>query len=151
MLYRKATIKDIPAIIAMLAADILGRQREEYSEPLPSSYYEAFARIDSDANQELIVVENNEKEIIGTFQLTFIPYLNYRGGIRAQVESVHVREDQRGKGLGKQLFEWAIHRAREKGAHILQLTSDKRRPDAIRFYQKLGFTASHEGLKMHLK
>jgi len=151
MLYRKATRTDIPAIIAMLADDHLGKLREEYRDPLPSSYYEAFEQIDSDPNQELIVVENEGKEIIGTLQLTFIAYLNYRGGTRAQVESVHVREDHRGKGLGKQLFEWTINRAREKGAHLLQLTSDKRRPDAIRFYQNLGFVASHEGMKMHLR
>jgi GNAT superfamily N-acetyltransferase len=96
-------------------------------------------------------VTNDHKEIVGTLQLTFIPYLTYRGGIRAQIEAVRVREDMRGKGLGEQLFRWAIDRARERGVHLVQLTTDKRRPDALRFYEKLGFKASHEGMKLHFE
>jgi GNAT superfamily N-acetyltransferase len=80
-------------------------------------------------------------------QITFIQYLTHQGNTRAQVESVRVRDDQRGKGIGEKMFQWAIHRAKEKGAQLVQLTSDKKRPDAVRFYEKLGFTASHEGLK----
>jgi len=92
---------------------------------------------------------NFDKSIIGTLQLSFIQYLTYQGGIRAQVEAVRVREDKRGNGLGEKLFKWAIHRASEKGAHLLQLTTDKRRPEAINFYEKLGFSSSHEGMKLH--
>ena len=130
----------------MLANDPLGALREDLQHP--EKYQQAFELIDKDDNQELIVVENEGGEVIGTFQLTFIQYLTHQGGIRAQVESVRVRDDQRGKGIGEQMFQWAIHRAKQKGAHLVQLTSDKKRLDAIRFYERLGFTASHEGMKL---
>jgi len=149
MRFREAKRKDIPFIVQMLANDQLGQLRERYEDPLPKEYYEAFNKISADLNQELIVVENDQEEIIGTLQLSFIQYLTYQGGIRAQIEAVRIREDLRGKGLGRAMFEWAIQRARERNAHILQLTSDKQRPDAIRFYEKLGFRASHEGMKIH--
>lgn len=150
MKFRKATRQDVPSIIQLLANDALGQARERYADPLPETYYDAFERIDTDPNQELIVVEGNENEIIGTLQLSFIPYLTYQGGIRAQIEAVRIREDKRGEGLGQEMFEWAIGRARERNAHLLQLTTDKQRPDAIRFYEKLGFKASHEGMKLNL-
>lgn len=149
MKFRKATSSDVPFIVAMLADDPLGKQREAYSDPLPQSYYDAFERIDRDENQELMVVET-EDGIIGTLQLSFIPYLTYQGGTRAQIEAVRIRSDQRGKGLGATFFHWAIERAKARKAHVLQLTTDKKRPDALRFYEKLGFVASHEGMKMHL-
>ena len=95
-------------------------------------------------------MEEQYGRIIGTLQLSFISYLTYRGGIRAQIEAVRVHKEHRGKGLGKQLFEWAIHRAKEKGAHLVKLTTDKKRPEALQFYEQLGFTASHEGMKLHL-
>ena len=117
--------------------------------PLPEKYYDAFDKISEDSNQELIVVENEKDEIIGTLQLSFIQYLTYQGGIRAQIEAVRVREDLRGEGLGQKLFEWAIERAKERNAHLLQLTTDKERSEAIRFYEKLGFKATHEGMKIH--
>ena len=151
LLFRKATKTDVPLIVAMLANDELGKKREDYRDPLPDRYYLAFEKIDRDNNQELMVVENADGEVIGTLQLSFIPYLTYQGGTRAQIEAVRIREDQRGKGLGTHFFEWAIARAREKGAHVLQLTSDKQRPEAIRFYENLGFKASHEGMKLHFK
>jgi GNAT superfamily N-acetyltransferase len=112
-------------------------------------YYKAFEAIDKDPNQELIVVENEAKDIIGCLQLSFIQYLTYRGGIRAQIEAVRIHENQRGKGLGKELFLWAIQRAKERGAHLLQLTTDKKRPEAIQFYEALGFVSSHEGMKLY--
>lgn len=149
MIIRPATSEDLPFIVQMLAQDPLGAKREDFRLPLPDSYLEAFARIVADPNQELMVVASGE-EVWGTFQLSFIPYLTYRGGVRAQIEAVRIREDQRGQGLGETMFRWAIDRAREKGAHVLQLTTDKQRPDALRFYQKLGFVASHEGMKLHL-
>lgn len=150
MKFRKAIGSDITAIIEMLADDDLGRTRENLQTPLPSEYKDAFECINADPNQELIVVEDEHSEIIGTFQLSFIQYLTYRGGIRAQIEAVRIRKDKRGLGLGKLMFEWAISRAKEKNAHLLQLTTDKKRPDAIRFYEELGFKATHEGMKLHL-
>ncbi|MEM6804191.1 MAG: GNAT family N-acetyltransferase [Bacteroidota bacterium] len=149
MKFRKAKKEDVTAIVAMLANDKLGKLREDYRQPLPDSYYQAFEAIYGDPNQELMVVINEAEEVIGTLQLSFIPYLTYQGGIRAQIEAVRIREDMRGEGMGEKLFRWAIERAREKGAHVLQLTTDKKRPDAKRFYEKLGFKASHEGMKLH--
>lgn len=150
MTFRPATPIDIESIVAMLADDELGKTRENYQKPLPKEYLEAYDRIAADPNQELVVLENELAEVIGTLQLSFIPYLTYRGGIRAQIEAVRIRKDQRGQGIGKLMFEWAIQRARERRAHVVQLTTDKQRPLAIRFYTDLGFTASHEGMKLHL-
>lgn len=147
---RTATLEDVPFIVEMLANDPLGKQREDYRLPLPESYLSAFERIASDPYQELMVVESEEGEVVGTLQLTIIQYLTYQGGVRAQIEAVRIREDQRGMGLGEQLFEWAIGRANEKGAHVLQLTTDKQRPQALKFYEKLGFKATHEGMKLKL-
>ena len=147
--FRRAKLEDLEDIIAMLANDKLGQLREDFQIPLPSKYIEAFKHIDSDPNQELTIIEDEENEIIGTLQLTFIPYLTYQGGVRAQIEAVRIKEDYRGQGLGEQLFRWAINRAEEKGAHLLQLTTDKKRPEAIKFYEKLGFKATHEGMKLH--
>ena len=150
MTFRKAAEHDLSAIVAMIADDKLGKTRENFQVPLPKEYTDAFQRIDADENEELIVVENNAGEIVGTLQLSFLQYLTYQGGIRAQIEAVRVRKDQRGKGLGKELFHWAIERAKSKNAHVLQLTTDKKRPEAIGFYEDLGFVASHEGMKLHL-
>lgn len=147
--FRKATEKDIKDIVAMLANDALGNQRENFKFPIPVSYQKAFESIEADPNQELIVIENENDEIVGTLQLSFIQYLTYQGGIRAQIEAVRIRKDQRGKGFGTKMFEWAIARAKSRGAHVLQLTSDKKRPQAINFYESLGFVATHEGMKLH--
>lgn len=149
MLIRSATADDVSAIVAMLANDKLGQIREDYREPLPDSYLKAFARIAADSNQHLVVLEN-EEQVIGTLQLTFIPYLTYQGGVRAQIEAVRIHADFRGQGLGERLFRWAIEQAESTGAHVVQLTTDKKRPEAVRFYEKLGFKASHEGMKLHL-
>ena len=150
--FRKATKVDVPFIVKMLANDKLGKLREKYQEPLSETYYTAFEIINSDQNQELMVVENeNDPEIAGTFQLTFIPYLSYQGRSRVQIENVMVRNDLQGKGIGQKMFEWAIKRAKERNAHLLQLTSDKQRPRAIKFYEDLGFVPSHEGMKLHFK
>ncbi|MGD1892808.1 MAG: GNAT family N-acetyltransferase [Cyclobacteriaceae bacterium] len=148
MEFRAATRKDVKAIVGMLADDELGSQRENFTDPLPDSYYSAFENISRDPNQELIVVED-QGEIIGTLQLSFIQYLTYQGGIRAQIEAVRIKRDRRGQGLGEQMFRWAIDRTRERGAHLLQLTTDKQRPEAIKFYEKLGFVATHKGMKLH--
>jgi len=147
--FKKATEKDVPEIVAMIADDELGKTRENYKIPLPVDYLKAFEKINSDKNQELIVVEDENFEIIGTLQLSFIQYLTYQGGIRAQIEAVRIRKNKRGLGIGKKMFEWAIHRAKDRNAHLLQLTTDKKRSKAIKFYEDLGFKATHEGMKMH--
>ena len=147
---RKAKREDVPAIVSMLAQDKLGAKRERFKDPLPDDYYNAFQTIQNDSNQNLVVLVDEKDEVIGTLQLTLIPYLTYQGGIRAQIEAVRIRSDQRGKGMGALLFGWAINTAREKGAHVVQLTTDKQRPEALHFYEKLGFVASHEGMKLHL-
>lgn len=149
LVFRKAVAVDVPGLVHLLADDALGRTREADIVPLPTSYYRAFEAIDQDANNELIVVEL-EGELVGMLQLTFIPYLTYQGSWRAQIEGVRVAARHRSAGIGRCLFEWAIERARARGCHLVQLTSDKARPEAIRFYEALGFTPSHEGLKLHL-
>ena len=148
--FRRATREDVPAIVALLAADPLGAKRESYASPLPASYYAAFEAIDRDPNNELVVGEIEDR-VVAVLQMTFIPYLTYRGGRRALIEGVRVASEIRSRGIGRTLFEWAIERARERGCHMVQLTSDKARPDAIRFYESLGFVASHEGLKLILE
>ncbi|MHB0756611.1 N-acetyltransferase family protein [Polaribacter sp. M15] len=149
MNYRKATEKDLTAIVKMMADDVLGKKRENFNTPLPNSYMNAFKNIEADKNQELIVLENKKLEIIGTLQISYLQYISYCGGIRAQIENVFIRADQRGLGIGKKMFEWAINRAKEKNAHMVQLTSNKERPRAIKFYENLGFKATHEGMKLH--
>lgn len=148
--FRPATRDDLPAIVKLLADDPLGARREAYGEPLQASYYASFAAIERDPNNELVVVAGEGNRVIGVLQMTFIPCITYRGGWRALVEGVRVAAPLRSGGVGRQLFLWAIQRAKERGCHLLQLTSDKARPDAIRFYESLGFVASHEGMKMHL-
>ncbi len=150
MKIRRAKRDDVAEIVNMLASDQLGKLREDFQEPLPANYYKAFEYIDGDINQELIVIENEENAIIGTLQLTFVQYLTYQGGMRAQIEAVRIREDYRGKGIGEKLFKWAINKSKEKGVHLVQLTTDKKRKGALEFYEKLGFTASHEGMKLHI-
>jgi len=145
--FRDALRADLPDIVRMLADDVLGAQREEYVAPLPDCYYAAFEAIGRDPNNELVVVEVTGK-VVGVLQLTYIPYLTYRGSWRALIEGVRVDQSMRSSGVGRKLLEWAIERARKRGCHLVQLTSDKERPDAIRFYESLGFVASHEGLKL---
>lgn len=151
MKFRKANINDVAIIVEMIADDELGKKRENFQIPLPNEYLNAFEKINSDINQELIVVENENTKIIGTFHLSFIQYLTYQGGIRAQIEAVRIKKDKRGLGIGKKMFKWAIKRAKERNAHLLQLTTDKKRPKAIKFYEVLGFQATHEGMKIHFE
>ena len=150
MIVKPAKKSDLPIIIKLLSDDVLGSKRENYETPLPKGYYVAFENIIRDENQELVVIKNSNKDVIGTLQLTFIPYLTYQGGRRAQIEAVRVGKEYRGKGYGMKLFEWAINRSREKGAHLVQLTTDKKRHQAIEFYRTLGFNDSHLGMKLHL-
>jgi len=147
--FREAVEKDLPFMVEMLADDELGSQREDTSNPLNPSYLSAFKSIVADPNNELIVVEK-EGNIIGMLQLTFIPYLTHKGSWRCLVEGVRIQKNFRGEGIGTRVFEWVIQYARGKGVSILQLTSDKQRPDSIRFYEDLGFKSTHEGLKLKL-
>lgn len=149
LVFRKATKEDLSDIVGLLADDPLGASRENVQDPLSEAYKRAFELIEKDLNQELIVVED-EQEIIGTLQLTFIPYLTYQGGLRSQIEAVRIKANRRSEGIGRKMFEWAIERAKSRGAHVLQLTTDKQRPEALRFYESLGFQATHEGLKLHI-
>ena len=146
---RRAGRSDLPGIVRLLADDPLGAKRERYADPLPASYLDAFAAIERDPNQELWVACAGDA-LVGVLQVTFIPYLTYQGGWRALIEGVRIARDFRSRGVGRMLLEWAIGRARERGCHMVQLTTDKARPDALRFYQRLGFVASHEGLKLFL-
>jgi GNAT superfamily N-acetyltransferase len=148
--FRRARREDVASIVRLLVDDPLGARREKHADPLPRAYYDAFAAIDADPNNELVVVDL-DGELIGVLQLTFIPYLTYQGGWRALIEGVRIDSRFRSGGLGRRLFEWAIGRAVERGCHLVQLTSDKARPDAIRFYESLGFVASHEGMKLPLR
>ncbi len=144
---RQATAPDIDAVVALIAADHLGASREK---PGDLVYMKAFDAIAADPNNELWVIEGPDKRVLGCAQLTFIPGLSRAGATRAQIESVRVADELQGQGVGRWLFETMIGHARQKGASLVQLTSDKTRPDAIRFYESLGFTASHEGLKLSL-
>ena len=147
--FREAVEKDLPFMVEMLADDELGSQREDTSNPLNPSYLSAFKNIVADPNNELIVVEK-DGNLIGMLQLTFIPYLTHKGSWRCLVEGVRIHKNFRGEGIGTRVFEWVIQYARGKGVSILQLTSDKQRPDSIRFYEDLGFKSTHEGLKLKL-
>lgn len=149
LLFREATAADLPAIVAMLADDKLGAKREDLSTPLNPAYLDAFHAMVAEPNQHLIVAEA-EGEPVGTYQISFIPGLSNKGAWRAQIEAVRVRSDQRQKKIGQAMMEHAATLAREKGCRVLQLTTDKSRKDAHRFYERLGFEASHEGMKLRL-
>ena len=147
--FRRAGAADLEDIVALLADDELGRKREDPDPPLNPRYIDAFAAIDADRNQFLAVVEEGG-EIVGCLQLSFIPGLSRLGLWRGQIESVRISSARRGGGLGKRMFEWAIDECRKRRCEIVQLTTDKSRADARRFYEGLGFVASHEGMKLAL-
>jgi len=143
---RRARRADLDPIVAMLADDELGATRESPGDP---RYLTAFQAVDADPNQFLAVAEL-DGEVVGTLQLTFLPGLSRIGALRAQIEAVRVRSDQRGGGLGKVLLDWAVEQARQRDAVLVQLTTDASRTDAHRFYERLGFVASHVGMKLPL-
>lgn len=147
--FRDAGIEDLAVLVRMYADDDLGSTREVLTEPLDESYLRAFRDIDRDSRQRLVVVED-QGEIVATLQLSFLPHLVLRGSERAQIEAVRVRSDRRGGGLGEAVLRWAINEARERGCRLVQLTSNASRADARRFYERLGFEASHVGLKLLL-
>ena len=144
---RTAQADDVAAIVALLAADQLGATRDHAGELAP--YLKAFRAIDADP-AHLLVVADDAGRVVATFQLSFLPGLARRGALRAQIEAVRVAEAQRGRGLGEAMMRWAIEEARRRGCALVQLTSDKTRADAHRFYVRLGFVASHEGMKLRL-
>ena len=147
---RRAELADLPAIVGLLANDPLGSSREtEVEEADLQPYLDAFRAVDDDPAQLLVVV-SAEHDVVGTMQLSFIPGLARGGALRAQIEGVRVDEPYRSQGLGGAMFEWAIAEAQRRGCALVQLTTDKARTDAHRFYDRLGFINSHEGLKLML-
>jgi GNAT superfamily N-acetyltransferase len=149
LIFREAVEGDVTSLVELLADDNLGQKREDSSMPLNNSYLLAFEQINIDPNNELIVVEDNYI-VIGMLQLTFIPYLTHIGSKRCLIEGVRIHKDYRNRGLGTEFFKWAIVRAKSKNCNLVQLTSDKQRPKAIKFYENLGFKATHEGFKLKL-
>ena len=148
--FRQATREDLPEIVRMLADDFLGATRERFENPLPDGYVKAFEEIAADKNNELVVTELDGK-IVGMLQITFTPSISFQGGKRATVESVRVDEKYRGQGIGKQLMQWAIERAKAENCFAMQLTTNADRKEAHRFYEDLGFKGSHLGMKLYLK
>lgn len=146
----EAEVAHIPALIAMLNDDFLGKTRESMSEDDFSKYIRAFSLIKDDANNFLYVALDDRNEAIGTFQLTFLPGLAFAGGMRAQIESVRTRSDRRGQGIGRTMMQFATEKAKDRGCRLVQLATNKARPDAHRFYESLGFEASHIGFKLML-
>jgi len=147
--FRAAQKSDLPSIIALIADDGLGRGRDDASVPLDSSYVRAFDAMSRDANQVMLVAER-KGELVGYLQITFIPGLSRKGAWRGQIESVRVATRLRGEGIGGRMLEHAIGLCRERGCSLVQLTSDKTRTEAHRFYGRLGFVASHDGFKLTL-
>ena len=135
-------------MVEILVFDMLGKDREILNDPLDDCYYNAFDAIDSRPDHELMVLESDEGTVLGTLHLVFLPFIIHRGGLSVLVESVQVHHKHTGKGLGKLMFEWAIARAREKGAHRMELTSHLMRERAIEFYKGLGFKQTHAGMKL---
>lgn len=146
---RPAQRADLPAIVEMLADDALGAAREAATDPLPDSYFQAFDAIEQDPNNHILVATLGDR-VVGTLQLTYTPSLSYQGGWRATVESVRAASALRGQGIGTKLMERAIEMARQKGCVLMQLSTHRTRVDAHRFYERLGFTAGHVGMKLML-
>jgi GNAT superfamily N-acetyltransferase len=147
--FRRAVPDDLPTIVALLADDPIGRDRENPGPQLDTRYRAAFEAIERDPNQLLIVADRGG-HVIGVLQLTFIPGLTRRGMWRGQIEGVRVAADERASGIGRAMLVWAVEECRKRGCGLVQLTSDKRRSGAHRFYEALGFEATHEGYKLSL-
>lgn len=147
--FRPATHADLPQLIALLADDALGKSREDLSTPINLRYVRAFEAILADSNQYQLVAERMNR-IVGCLQITMIPGLSRLGTWRGQLESIRVARKERGGGVGKRMLRFAIEECRARGCGIVQLTTDKSRLDAHRFYNSLGFTATHEGMKLFL-
>lgn len=148
--YREAVEADLETLVKLLSDDELGSKREDTSKLVNPKYVEAFQNIARDPNNELIVIDIGD-QVAGMLQLTYIPYLTHIGSWRCLIEGVRINSKYRGQGLGEKMLQWVINRATDKSCNLVQLTSDKKRPDAIRFYEKMGFSATHEGFKLKLR
>lgn len=148
--FREAKMSDLQNLIQLLANDPLGKTREDITTPVKLSYIQAFSEIETDPNNRIIIAEI-DNQLVGMAQLTFIPNLTYQGSWRCLIEGVRVDEKYRGQGYGEEIFTYLISLAKEKGCSLVQLTSDKQRPEALRFYEKLGFIPSHVGFKLTIK
>ena len=152
---RRANVADVPAIVGLLVDDLLGSGRESSDRAHLAPYLTAFAAIDADPAHLLLVVDDDDRDddgdkVVATLQLTFVPGLSRGGALRAQIEAVRVARSHRGSGLGAALVTWAVEEAERRGCALVQLTTDKQRGDAHRFYERLGFVATHEGFKRQL-
>jgi ribosomal protein S18 acetylase RimI-like enzyme len=143
---RPARRGDVPTIVAMLADDALGRDRERIEDPLPPAYLQAFEKIARDPNIELVVAEGEGGEVVGCLQLCILPGLSSQGASRGLIEDVRVASPHRGRGIGEQLVQWAVAEAQSKGCRLVELLTHNTRVDAQRFYKRLGFQASHVGM-----
>ena len=143
---RKARRDDVRSIVAMLADDRLGSARERFEDPLPSSYFAAFEKVDSDPNLQLMVAEDGKGTVVGCLQLCILPGLSSQGASRSLIEDVRVASHCRGRGIGEQLVKWAVDDARDKGCKLVELLTHHTRVDAQRFYERLGFQRSHVGM-----
>ncbi len=146
---RQATTEDLPRLVELLAQDELGSTREIAGEEIDPGYVAAFEAIRRDPNNEVLVGEE-DGQVVCMLQLTLLPHLTFRGGWRAQIEGVRVAADRRGQGLGRRLIVHAVDEARTRGCHLVQLTTNTSRGDARRFYESLGFEATHHGMKLYL-
>jgi len=147
--FRDAAAEDLPTLVELLANDPLGSLREAPGQGSLASYEKALAAIAADPNHEVLVAVSSGL-VVGMLQLSVLPHLTYGGGWRAQIEGVRVAQHLRSKGVGRRLMTEAISRAKLRGCHLVQLTTDRKRPDALRFYESLGFEATHHGFKLHL-
>ena len=142
---------DVAAVVALLRDDELATAREAPADADLAPYLEAFDEVDGDPRQLLVVVRRSDGGVVGTLQLTFLRTLSRRGGLRMQVEAVRVAAPERGTGLGRALMDWAVETGRARGAVLAQLTTDRRRADAHRFYERLGWVDTHKGMKLDLR
>ncbi|MEM8948063.1 MAG: GNAT family N-acetyltransferase [Pseudomonadota bacterium] len=149
LVFRDARAEEVPAIVGLLADDSLGRSREAFGDAIDPAYQKAFEAIDRDPNNRLIVADV-DGDVAGCMQLTAIPHLTFKGGTRLQIEGVRVKETFRGRRIGAAMIAWAVDVARKEGCHLVQLTSNKAREDALRFYEGQGFEPSHVGFKRYL-
>jgi GNAT superfamily N-acetyltransferase len=147
LVVRPARREEVPAIVALYDADAVGAKHEDLSDLAP--YLDAFDAIAVDPHTDLYVAQLGHR-LVGTFQVTWLRHLSHRGGRAALVEAVHVAQDERSRGIGEVMMRFAIDEARRRGCHRIQLTSNKARIDAHRFYARLGFVASHEGIRLSL-
>lgn len=149
IVFRDALAADLPALLGLIDGGRSPGSARPPSDPADPAYAAALERITADPGNRLVVMEQGDN-IIGTLQITFIPGISRHGITRGLLENIHIRSDRRGQGLGQQLVAWAVGECRDAGCGLVQLTSDKRRPDAHRFYKRLGFAATHEGFKLYL-